>query len=448
MKKILIIGAGISGVGAALLAKKLGCSVFVSDFSGIKDGFKAQLDSAKIDFEEKGHVQAEILISEGVDTIIKSPGVPNKVAIIASAIEKGIEIIDEIEFAFRNSKGKAIAITGSNGKTTTTSLVYHILQKAGLNVGLAGNIGKSWAGQLAESGDKDYWVLELSSFQLDGLINFKAFISVITNISPDHLDRYEGRLENYVASKLRVINNQNDDDYFVFNIDDKLLSEALSQAQVKSKHLPFSLDKTPEQGAYIKDNQVNVTVGNKRITMSIFDVSLKGKHNAQNAMAAAIASRVLDIRKDIIRESLQDFEGIEHRLEYVATVNGVDYINDSKATNVNSTWWALESCEKPVVWIVGGVDKGNDYTELLPMVKEKVKAIICLGNENQKIKNAFGEFVPVIIECNRADQAVNVAYSLSTKGDMVLLSPACASFDLFKNYEDRGNQFKAAVKGL
>tara|TARA_R110001592_G_scaffold307299_2_gene580718 strand:- start:241095 stop:242441 length:1347 start_codon:yes stop_codon:yes gene_type:complete len=448
MKNVLIIGAGESGVGAALLAQKLGYNVLVSDFSAIKDKYRLRLDKARISFEEKGHSRAERFIDNDLHLVIKSPGVPSTAALVKSCVAKGVEVIDEIEFAFRNSKGKSIAITGSNGKTTTTSLVYHILKKAGLDVGLAGNIGASWAGQLAESGDKDYWVLELSSFQLDGLIDFKAYISVITNISPDHLDRYEGRLENYIASKLRVLNNQNANDYFVFNIDDKLLAEALSGRNIPSKNLPFSLQDTPNEGAFIKDNQFNVTVGNKSISMSVFDVSLKGKHNAQNAMAAAIASRVLDIRKEVIRESLQDFEGIEHRLENVATINGVDYINDSKATNVNSTWWALESCNKPVVWIAGGVDKGNDYTELLPMVREKVKAIICLGNENQKIKDAFEADVPVIIECNRADQAVSVAYSLATKGDMVLLSPACASFDLFKDYQDRGTQFKNAVKAL
>jgi UDP-N-acetylmuramoylalanine--D-glutamate ligase len=448
MKSVLVIGAGESGVGGALLAQSLGYNVLVSDFSAVKNKYKTRLDKAGIPFEENGHVKAEAMLDSNLSLVIKSPGVPDVAPLVKRCHLLGIEIIDEIEFAFRNSKGKAIAITGSNGKTTTTSLVYHILQKAGLNVGLAGNIGASWAGQLAENGDKDYWVLELSSFQLDGLVDFKAHISVITNISPDHLDRYEGRLENYIAAKLKVLNNQSEQDYFVFNVDDKLLAEALSGKNISSKNLPFSLENTPDEGAFIKDNQFNVTVGNKSISMSVFDVSLKGKHNAQNAMAAAIASRVLDIRKEVIRESLQDFEGIEHRLENVATINGVDYINDSKATNVNSTWWALESCNKPVVWIAGGVDKGNDYTELLPMVKEKVKAIICLGNENQKIKDAFEADVPVIVECNRADQAVSVAYSLASKGDMVLLSPACASFDLFKDYQDRGTQFKNAVKAL
>lgn len=448
MKNVLVIGAGESGVGAALLAHSLGYNVLVSDFSSIKDKYRTRLEKAEIAFEEKGHSKAEKFLENELHLVIKSPGVPSTAALVKSCLAKGVEVIDEIEFAFRNSKGKAIAITGSNGKTTTTSLVYHILQKAGLDVGLAGNIGSSWAGQLAESGDKEFWVLELSSFQLDGLVDFKAHISVITNISPDHLDRYEGRLENYIESKLRVLNNQNANDFFVFNIDDKLLAEALSGKNVSSKNLPFSLQDTPNEGAFIKDNQFNVTVGNKSITMSVFDVSLKGKHNAQNAMAAAIASRVLDIRKEVIRESLLDFEGIEHRLENVATINGVDYINDSKATNVNSTWWALESCDKPVVWIAGGVDKGNDYTELMPMVKEKVKAIICLGNDNKKLISAFENEVPVIIECNRADQAVSVAYSLATKGDLVLLSPACASFDLFEDYQDRGNQFKSAVKGL
>lgn len=448
MKTVLIIGAGESGVGSALLAQSLGYNVLVSDFSAVKDKYKSRLKKVGVAFEENGHAKAIELLSGKVDFVVKSPGVPYSAPIIKKSQDLGIEVIDEIEFAFRNSKGKAVAITGSNGKTTTTSLVYHILQKAGLNVGLAGNIGASWAGQLAENGDKDYWVLELSSFQLDGLVDFKAHISVITNISPDHLDRYEGRLENYIASKLRVLNNQNDEDYFVFNVDDKLLANALSGKSIASKNLPFSLENTPAEGAFIKDNQFNVTVGNKSISMSVFDVSLKGKHNAQNAMAAAIASRVLDIRKEVIRESLQDFEGIEHRLENVATVNGVDYINDSKATNINSTWWALESCNKPVVWIAGGVDKGNDYSELLSMVKEKVKAIICLGNDNKKIKDAFEKEVPVIVECNRADQAVSVAYSLANKGDMVLLSPACASFDLFKDYQDRGTQFKNAVKAL
>lgn len=447
-KNLLIIGAGESGFGAALLGQKEGYSVFVSDKNILTDAQKSRLQNANINFEEGGHNNAENLVKEANTLVIKSPGVPEKIDIIQQALKNGLEVIDEIEFAYRKSTGKAIAITGSNGKTTTTALVYHILKKAGLNVGLAGNIGKSWARQLVEDGDKAYWVLELSSFQLDGLKEFKAHVSILTNLSPDHLDRYEGRLENYIASKMRVINNQNADDYFVFNIDDKLLAEAMKGKSLISKPLPFSIEKTPSEGAYLKDNQLNITVGTNSINMSIFDVSLKGKHNAQNAMAAAIASRVLDIRKEVIRESLQDFEGIEHRLETVATINDVEYINDSKATNVNSTWWALESCEKPIVWIVGGVDKGNDYTELLPLVKSKVKAIICLGNDNIKIKNAFADIVPILVESNRADQAVNVAYSLATKGDIVLLSPACASFDLFKNYEDRGTQFKNAVKAL
>lgn len=447
-KNLLIIGAGESGFGAALLGKKQGYSVFVSDSNVLSEVQKTRLNSADILFEDGGHEKANALLNESALLVVKSPGVPNSAPLVMQAAKNGLDVIDEIEFAYRHSTGKAIAITGSNGKTTTTALVYHILKKAGLDVGLAGNIGKSWAGQLANNGDKEYWVLELSSFQLDGLKEFKAHVSIITNLSPDHLDRYEGRLENYIASKMRVLNNQNADDYFVFNIDDKLLAQAMQGKSLISKSIPFSIEKTPIEGAYLKDNQLNITVGANSINMSIFDVSLKGKHNAQNAMAAAIASRVLDIRKEVIRESLQDFEGIEHRLESVAIINGVEYINDSKATNVNSTWWALESFEKPIVWIVGGVDKGNDYSELLPLVKNKVKAIICLGNDNQKIKTAFADVVPILIESNRADQAVSVAYSLAAKGDVVLLSPACASFDLFKNYEDRGTQFKNAVKAL
>lgn len=445
MKNLLVIGAGESGTGAALLGKKLGYNVLVSDFGSISTEIQESFTAQGIDFEQNGHKRA---LEYDADLVVKSPGIAFSVPVISHFQSRVIEIIDEIELASRNSKGKIIAITGSNGKTTTTSLCYHILKKAGLNVGLAGNIGQSWAGQLATEGDKDYWVLELSSFQLDGLKKFRANVAVLTNISADHLDRYDNKLENYVASKMQVFMNQQTSDAMVYNADDSLVVNAIATLDAKANKYPFSLSKKQEQGAYLDKEEIIITTNKTTISMSMFDVSLQGKHNSQNAMAAAIASRVLELRQEVIRESLSDFEGIEHRLEFVATINEVDYINDSKATNVNSTWWALESQEKPVVWIVGGVDKGNDYSELVDLVGEKVKAIVCLGKENTKIKEAFANKVEMVIETSTATQAVEVSSRIAEKGDVVLLSPACASFDLFANYQDRGDKFKKAVREL
>ena len=441
---IAILGSGESGVGAALLAQKHGYEVFVSDFGSIKDKYKDQLQKAGIAFEEGKHTAERIL---SASEIIKSPGIPEKVAIVKEAKQKGIPVIDELEFASRYSQGKVIAITGSNGKTTTTLLTYHILSKAGLNVGLAGNVGQSWALQLAE-GDKDFWVIEISSFQLDGTVNFRPHVAILTNITPDHLDRYEYKMENYVASKFQVVKNMQANDFFIYNAQDTETLNKMKEVSVKAQLLPFGIHTNNTTGAVANDNEISFLNHNNPFNMSIHELALQGKHNLHNSMASAIAARVLDIRKEIIRESLSDFQGVEHRLEFVANVHGIEFVNDSKATNINSTWYALESVTKPVVWIVGGVDKGNDYTELMPLVKQKVKAIICLGTDNAKIINAFEGMVDKIVEARSAQQAVQLGYDLGTNGDMVLLSPACASFDLFENYEDRGRQFKIAVKGL
>jgi len=437
---IAILGSGESGVGAALLAQKHGYEVFVSDFGSIKDKYKDQLQKAGIAFEEGKHTAERIL---SASEIIKSPGIPEKVAIVKEAKQKGIPVIDELEFASRYSQGKVIAITGSNGKTTTTLLTYHILSKAGLNVGLAGNVGQSWALQLAE-GDKDFWVIEISSFQLDGTVNFRPHVAILTNITPDHLDRYEYKMENYVASKFQVVKNMQANDFFIYNAQDTETLNKMKEVSVKAQLLPFGIHTNNTTGAVANDNEISFLNHNNPFNMSIHELALQGKHNLHNSMASAIAARVLDIRKEIIRESLSDFQGVEHRLEFVANVHGIEFVNDSKATNINSTWYALESVTKPVVWIVGGVDKGNDYTELMPLVKQKVKAIICLGTDNAKIINAFEGMVDKIVEA----RSVQLGYDLGTNGDMVLLSPACASFDLFENYEDRGRQFKIAVKGL
>lgn len=441
---IAILGGGESGVGAAMLAKKQGYGVFVSDFGSIKEKYKVQLNAAGIEFEEGGHSAEKILSAA---EIIKSPGIPEKAPIVKAAKEKAIPVIDELEFAFRYNNGKVIAITGSNGKTTTTLLTYHILQKAGLDVGLAGNVGQSWAGQLAE-GDKDYWVIEISSFQLDGTVTFKPYVAMITNITPDHLDRYEYKMENYVRSKFQIAKNQDENDFLILNQEDAETQQMLPEMGLRANLLPFGINTKNTAGAVANDTEINFLNHKNPFTMSIHELALQGKHNLHNSMASAIAARVLDIRKEVIRESLSDFQGVEHRLEFVANVHGIEFVNDSKATNINSTWYALESVTKPVIWVVGGVDKGNDYTELVPLVKEKVKAIICLGVENDKIINAFTGIVETIVEARSAREAVQKGYNMGTNGDMVLLSPACASFDLFENYEDRGRQFKTAVKGL
>lgn len=440
----MILGAGESGVGTAILAIKQGWDVFVSDFGSIKDKFKSALNDLNVEWEEGTHTMERIL---NADLVVKSPGIPNTAVSIVAIKSKGIKVVSEIEFAGYYTKAKTICITGSNGKTTTTLMTLHILKKAGINVGLAGNIGESFAKQVARE-DYDWYVLELSSFQLDDMYDFKADIAVLLNITPDHLDRYEYKMENYADSKFRVIQNQTENDWFIYNYDDELIREGIKNRNIKSQLAPFSLVKELAQGGYV-DNKQQLTINIKeQFTMSIHDLALKGKHNTQNSLASGIASRILEIRKEVVRESLSDFVNVEHRLEFVAKVHGIEFINDSKATNVNSTWFALESMEHPTVWIVGGVDKGNDYTELLPLVRDKVKAIICLGKENSKIIEAFQNEVETIVEASSALEAVAYGYRLAKKDETVLLSPACASFDLFENYEHRGNEFKNAVRAL
>ena len=378
--------------------------------------------------------------------MIKSPGIPDKAPIIKKLKEKGIKIISEIEFGGYYSKAKTICITGSNGKTTTTMLTYHILRKAGINVGLAGNVGKSFAKQIATE-DFEWYVLELSSFQLDDMFEFRADIAMLLNITPDHLDRYNYEMQNYVDSKFRILQNQTENDWFIYNYDDKIIQEEILKREIKAKKAPFSMTEDMSVGAYTNEEQITINI-NEKFIMSIHDLALKGKHNSQNSMASAIAARVLDIRSAVVRESLTDFVNVEHRLEFVAKVHGIEFINDSKATNINSTWFALETMEKPTVWIVGGVDKGNDYTELMDLVKNKVKAIICLGLDNQKIIDTFSGVVETIVEAKSAMEAVAYGYRLASKDETVLLSPACASFDLFENYEQRGDMFKEAVRRL
>ncbi len=442
-KHIAILGAGESGVGAAILAKKMGWNVFVSDFGAIKDEFKTELTENGFEWEEGKHSEERIL---NADLVIKSPGIPDKAPLIKKLREKGVKIISEIEFGGYYSNAKTIAITGSNGKTTTTMLTYHILKKAGINVGLAGNVGKSFAKQIAEE-NFDWYVLELSSFQLDDMFDFRADIAILTNITPDHLDRYNYEMQNYVDSKFRILQNQTNNDWFIYNFDDPIIQAEVEKRLINAKTAPFSLVKEQEVGGFADEQQITINI-NEQLTMSIHDLALKGKHNTQNSLASGIASRILEIRKEVVRESLEDFVNVEHRLEFVAKVHGIEFINDSKATNVNSTWFALESMEQPTVWIVGGVDKGNDYSELTDLVRDKVKAIICLGVDNKKLIESFTGVVDTIVEARSAMEAVAYGYRLAKKDETVLLSPACASFDLFENYEDRGNQFKEAVRSL
>ncbi len=442
-KKIAILGAGESGVGTAYLAVQQGWNVFVSDFGNIKKEYKEELETLNIDWEEGKHDFERIL---SADLIVKSPGISPKSEIIQRALAKGIKIVSEIEFAGKYNKAKTICITGSNGKTTTTMLTFHILKKAGFKVGLAGNVGKSFAKQVATE-DFDWYVLELSSFQLDDMFEFKADISMLLNITPDHLDRYNYEMQNYVDSKFRIIQNQTENDYFIYNADDELIMKEINSKLIKAQKLPFSIKTVQEHGAFADDKQITINI-KEQFIMSIHDFALKGKHNTQNTLASGLAARVLDIRNETLRESFSDFVNVEHRLEFVAKVNGIEFINDSKATNVNSAWFALESMDKPTVWIVGGVDKGNDYSELEALVKDKVKAIICLGTDNQKIIDFFSKDVETIVEAKSALEAVAYGYRLAGKDETVLLSPACASFDLFDNYEDRGNQFKSAVRSL
>ena len=443
-KKIVVLGAAESGVGTAILAQKQGYDVFVSDFGAISAKYKKELTDRNIRFEEGQHSQ-EIIFA--ATEVVKSPGIPDKASIIVGLKERNINVISEIEFAARFTNAKMICITGTNGKTTTTLLTYHILQKAGLNVGLGGNVGKSFARQVAEE-NYDYYVLELSSFQLDGCYEFKADVAILTNITPDHLDRYEYNLQNYVDSKFRILQNQGPADAFIFCADDEITMQEISKREFKMQCLPFSIKQKEGMSAYTENNNLIIQTHNQTLTMSIQELALQGKHNLYNSMASGIASRILEIRKEVVRESFSDFENIEHRLEFVNSVHGIDFINDSKATNVNSTWYALESLQSPIIWIAGGVDKGNDYSMLTELVQNRVKALVCLGTDNKKLIKAFKEIVPVIVEASSADEAVQTAYRLGKKGDTVLLSPCCASFDLFENYEDRGRQFKAAVRSL
>ena len=442
-KHIVILGAGESGVGAALLAQKMGWAVYVSDFGLIKENFKSELNDNSIKWEEGGHNLDVIL---NADLVVKSPGIPDKAAVIVKIKEKGIRIVSEIEFAGFYNKAKTICITGSNGKTTTTMLTYHILKKAGIKVGLAGNVGFSFAKQVAED-NYDWFVLELSSFQLDDMQEFKADIAILTNITPDHLDRYNYVMQNYVDSKFRILQNQTQNDWFIYNYDDPIIRAEVEKRTITAQTAPFSLKEEIKLGGFANEKQLTINI-KEQFTMSIHDLALKGKHNTQNSLASGIASRILEIRKEVVRESLEDFVNVEHRLEFVAKVNGIEFINDSKATNVNSTWFALESMDKPTVWIVGGVDKGNDYAELMDLVRDKVKAIICLGVDNKKLMETFSGVIPTIVEARSAMEAVAYGYRLAKKDESVLLSPACASFDLFENYEDRGNQFKDAVRAL
>tara|TARA_R110002072_G_scaffold300571_3_gene478339 strand:- start:12966 stop:14300 length:1335 start_codon:yes stop_codon:yes gene_type:complete len=444
MKRLVILGAGESGVGTALLGNQKGYEVFVSDKQKIKEKYKEVLIHNEITWEEESHTEALIM---NADLVMKSPGIPEKVAIVQKLIEKGITVISEIEFAAQFTNATIIGITGSNGKTTTASLTHHILKQAGLNVGLAGNIGQSFAAQVAE-GNREFYVLELSSFQLDGIINFRPHIAVLTNITEDHLDRYDYKFENYIASKFNIVKNQQETDFFIYDADDKVINSSIENYPIASQKLPFSLQKKMKYGATIENENITITIDNKTIQMPTKSLELQGNHNLKNAMAASTVARLLSIRKATIRESLENFHGVEHRLETVLKIQNVTYINDSKATNVNATFYALDSMTTPTVWILGGVDKGNNYEELLPLVNEKVKAIICLGLDNEKIINAFGNIVQVITETHSMKEAVQFAYKLSERGDTVLLSPACASFDLFENYEDRGRQFKEAVRNL
>ncbi len=443
-KRLVILGAGESGVGTAILAKAKGYEVFVSDFGKIKDSYKKVLTDNEMEWEEGGHTELQIF---SADEVMKSPGIPDNAPMVKKLVERGIPVISEIEFAARYTQATIVGITGSNGKTTTTMLTGHILEQGGLKPGIAGNIGDSFAKMVSEQSIETY-VLEISSFQLDGIVDFAPHIAVITNITPDHLDRYEYDFEKYIASKFRIAMNQTEEDYLIYDADDEVITKWLEKHPVKSKLIPFSLHKTFENGAFIEDTNLIVQINNDRFTMNTTNLALKGQHNTKNAMAASTTAKLLQIRKSTIRESLEGFQGVEHRLEQVLKINNVQYINDSKATNVNATFYALDSMSEPTVWIVGGVDKGNDYRDLYPLVNEKVKAIICLGVDNAKLFNHFGTMVDIIIETESMTEAVKIAYKVAERGDNVLLSPACASFDLFENYEDRGRQFKAAVRNL
>ena len=444
-KRLVILGGGESGIGAALLGIKEGYNVLLMDEGSLKDGYRKELQQANIEFIENS-IDEEKLLS--ADEVVKSPGIPEKNEWIKKVRKKEISIISEIELAFRHKgKSKIVAITGSNGKSTTTALTFHLCQTAGLNCALVGNIGYSFAKQVAED-PKELYVAEISSFQLDDITEFRPDVAVLLNITEDHLDRYEYKFENYVNSKFRIAMNQTSDDYFIYNLDDEVITNYLKQKPIKSFQLPISMKQKVAKGGYIQNDEMHIKVKEEQTQMSIYDFALKGKHNQYNTMAASVAGATMDIRKEKIREAVETFENLEHRMEMVATVRGVEFINDSKATNVNSTWFALESMTKPTVLILGGIDKGNDYNLLEDLVKEKVKAIVCMGVDNSKIHTAFEGKISTIVDAGSAEEAVDFAYRLATVGDVVLLSPACASFDLFKNYEDRGKQFKEAVRNL
>jgi len=443
MKRLVILGGGESGIGAALLGKLKKYNVFLSDSGKITNNYKDVLINNEIEWEDGGHTESEILTA---DLVVKSPGIPDHLTIVQKLQYATIPVVSEIEFAASNTTANIIGITGSNGKTTTTMMVYHILKHAGLDVAMGGNIGQSFAKQVLTKTAN--YVLELSSFQLDGIKNFRPNIAVITNITPDHLDRYDYKFENYIASKFRIIMNQTSDDYLLYDSDDEIITSYIKSHQIQSTLVPFSLSKIVTNGTYLEQNNIITEFNNRDVIMPISNLALEGKHNVKNAMAAATVAHLMKIRKATIRESLEGFQGAEHRLEQVLTINKVKYINDSKATNVNATYYALESMNVPTVWIVGGVDKGNDYSSLFPFINEKVKAIICLGKDNDALFDAFENMVDVIIETQFMSEAVKIAYKIAAAGEAVLLSPACASFDLFESYEDRGNQFKSAVRKL
>jgi len=445
MNRLVVLGGGESGVGTAILGKQKGFEVFVSDKGKIKEKHKNVLEHFEIEWEENQHTETRIL---NADFVMKSPGIPDKVPLVQELANKGISVISEIEFATKYTDATIIGITGSNGKTTTTMLVNHLLKSDGFNVGMAGNIGDSYAKMVSESTFENY-VLEISSFQLDGIIDFKPKVAIITNITPDHLDRYEYQFENYIASKFRIAMNQDENDYLIYDADDEVIIEWLKEHPVQSKLIPFSLEREQHIGAWLENETITIRIEpNNTLKMSTDFLTLDGQHNVKNTMAASLSALLVNVRKESILKSVESFQGAPHRLEKVLKINHVEYINDSKATNVNATYFALDGIKKPIVWIVGGVDKGNDYTQLMPMVREKVKGIICLGMDNTKLIETFGNVVEPLVETFSMDEAVKVAYKIAERGDTVLLSPACASFDLFKNYEDRGNQFKSAIKKL
>ena len=443
MKNIIILGAGESGIGCALLAQSRGYNVFVSESNNIQESIRLQLIENNIEFEENSHSKA---IKMKPDFVVKSPGIPDTSQIIKSYIKNNINVISEIEFASRHTDSEIIAITGSNGKTTTTLLIHQILNDEGLNVTIGGNIGTSFSSLLI-SNDYNYLVLEVSSFQLDGIVEFKPHIAVITNLSPDHLDRYKN-YEDYIKSKFRIVMNQNSNDYLIYDGDDSMINSYINKNNIKSKLIPFSTERKIEEGAYYNNQSINISINKKKLVMPTENFSIKGKHNIKNAMAAATVAHLLKIRKQTIRKSLEHFQSVEHRLENVLTINKVNYINDSKATNVNATYYALDTMEAPTIWIVGGIDKGNKYEDLFPLVHKKVKAIICLGKNNFKLVENFENIVEYIVETTSMEEAVSTAYKIAKPGYNVLLSPACASFDLFDDYKDRGRQFKAFVRKL